>query len=1060
MAQIGYYRCIVPASSDKDIKEGDLVVVTEAKGAQVEGVHKIVNDSRWTFRIPLVEFESQFEFEPNGAALKSQELVAAMEELDQFELETAALGVQLGSLQSTSNLVLGDGGMSPATETPETAESALVVTNDSGEKALAIKSGAAELRRNFTRASKDLAVKQQRMKDLLAEKRILASAKLCELQETMKVVGEVIQCVNVYLGQDEEVTVVKEGAPAPIEEVIHVHQEVVYMDEESAAFADFAEQGGIDFTKLDKFDEWLCASMDHVRAIAPEPRCVVALKPRRTEKKYGFDSGNALVDAMAEAAANARNFKTYILIRNGDRLFRVLSLFDAGERLYPNHEDYEKYFVDTEYDWQSRKHKTDFIRPGDPKYMDALKRAEGHQRHYLQALLLIQGLLDRTKVFHPIMRPRINVLDPAEYADVLVFVRDGERALPAPGPSFTDWLEGANASLDVGHRVVGHFGWSFGGRDDDERVSPKGAGRPDSNKIYTIEAREGENDFKILFDREGHWWDGHQRRTYDKRASARIKRSDPFVLNVDAADEASMRWFIDSKKDRKNYADMIPLMRVALALKEKERQDEAPFRELMVKILTQETGDDEGTCGKRLDGVIHWWKFTNRTHRALLSDDAKAYRMITDAYKVRRKREVEREAGEKVGAAVLAAVVAHHASQEVLGVFHIKENEYVALVRANAANLFVHESKWRTNKGVPRYAGTDEWKLVETKRTVRWAPIMETEVLKGWQRDGYRRNLLSDPEVLDLLPKIVAMAEDRQRKKAAEVDRKGSHREEGMLSCYEPMAVLYHAQTCTFTVVANNLLADPEEEFTPHADKFYRSWSTNRMTVLWERKITGLEPVPNWYRSSNYTYRYNPDMHARGGESSGKKEVWEDGGTLGEVAAQAGNARFIQQEEAAVVLWRHPENIERFYATLSTIASRDALCSELMDRVNTIVGAIEGYLYKGYLDDQHTRFLGDGGLEEDWADHKSKKCKGHVSVPREFRERVTFLVDAGLTVAETNGLTTDHIYAESNRRGWTIEKARESRDWREKTFDGDGQETLRSVPIIIPEKKAEDDDDE
>lgn len=81
-----------------------------------------------------------------------------------------------------------------------------------------------------------------------------AMAELAPIQERVKQMEEGIWTVNLYLGRDEEIFPITDGEPAPADTPITVRQTVLFMDEETTALA---EEGGMDFRKMEIFDEWL-----------------------------------------------------------------------------------------------------------------------------------------------------------------------------------------------------------------------------------------------------------------------------------------------------------------------------------------------------------------------------------------------------------------------------------------------------------------------------------------------------------------------------------------------------------------------------------------------------------------------------------------------------------------------------------------------------------------------------------------------------------------------------------------------------------------------------------
>src|SRR5574340_51852 len=114
----------------------------------------------------------------------------------------------------------------------------------------------------------------------------------------------------------------KKDPPAPQEVSISLFQKILYMDEEVGII----EDGGLSWKYIDDFDNWLVEG--HLDLIAPLQKCIVILKVRRKEKRYSEDPWIQL--SMAEP-----DKYTYILIRNGSKVYRIYVDLIISPRLFP-----------------------------------------------------------------------------------------------------------------------------------------------------------------------------------------------------------------------------------------------------------------------------------------------------------------------------------------------------------------------------------------------------------------------------------------------------------------------------------------------------------------------------------------------------------------------------------------------------------------------------------------------------------------------------------------------------------------------------------------------------
>jgi hypothetical protein len=263
-------------------------------------------------------------------------------------------------------------------------------------------------------------------------------------------------------------------------------------------------------------------------------------------------------------------------------------------------------------------------------------------------MILFQGLLDRTKIFHPMPNAeRVNICNLEDCEKYIKFLYDDENLIDSGRLPFRKWLQSVNAELDVGHRIVGEFwhgSWEkYGTKRSEDRVTPIHAGLPKNNTIYTVESKDHSN-YIIKFKNSYH----------KNRASYRLHPSDDFFIDIDVAEIDDMNFYINSRVNRHHYMDMIPLMRSAIKAKEEEIEQEKDFRSLLIGQILKQFKVDLSKAQDKVDELIRWWKIKNKTRRALLSDDSKALRMITSEF----KRRVERQSQQQKYAERHALVVA------------------------------------------------------------------------------------------------------------------------------------------------------------------------------------------------------------------------------------------------------------------------------------------------------------------------------------------------------------------------------------------------------------------
>lgn len=250
----------------------------------------------------------------------------------------------------------------------------------------------------------------------------------------------VITTIELYLGINEELFQIQDGDKAPSDTPISFRQMVLFMDEEIGHWKD----GGLDYTNIEWFDNWLTVP-ENLQQVFPERKGVVVFRPRRFDKDYGED-------AYRNAKMNAENrFRTYILIRNGDCLYRVYTEnIIITDRLFPKRKELQELMevikeeIKEAEGWSNE----------DERKEKSKDKVDDMMYKYKKRAILLQGLIDRSEVFHPLPAEKINIFNMDELGDKVQFIYDDEAALPSGKISFKKWRTKINDQIKVGSRVM------------------------------------------------------------------------------------------------------------------------------------------------------------------------------------------------------------------------------------------------------------------------------------------------------------------------------------------------------------------------------------------------------------------------------------------------------------------------------------------------------------------------------------------------------------------------------------------------------------------------------
>lgn len=475
--------------------------------------------------------------------------------------------------------------------------------------------------KNFTSISDRAETLKDELKLRIESKLQLCQDQAAGLEHFVGKLQGAIQTVNIYLGRDENITVIRTGERAPEDEPLKIRQLILKMDEEMAIL--YPE--GVDFNNLTDFDQWV-QDPQNLDAILPEKKGIVVLVPTTRKREY---DPNPLVNALM----NKENLKSYWLLRNGENLYRIHADLEVAGTLYPRQHELARYYHPGENTSQEPP------RPGSKEYYKSMEQEEGKTLRSLQITLFLQGLLDRTLIFAPFpgnIKP--NLCDPRTFGKAVTLVRDAEGWISDGRPTFNEWIKENNAKLIPGDRVVGAFRRSFSPHDrDDKRVHPEHAQGYDQDFIQTL-IRKDSNCFKFLFNRtdtvfrRGTWG----RDSYGEaktKGSFTIYPSDKNFLNFDAISLEEIDYYIHDRLSRSSYFDMMETLQKAKKLKLQEEEQERPFITLLEQQMKAIEKPALPVTTELVRKITQWWKIKTNDRRTLLSAEEKAYTMILARYR-------------------------------------------------------------------------------------------------------------------------------------------------------------------------------------------------------------------------------------------------------------------------------------------------------------------------------------------------------------------------------------------------------------------------------------------
>lgn len=346
--------------------------------------------------------------------------------------------------EAVQHLALGYAAAGMAGENPDTLLPSTVRVDPDQAKAALV-----ELKKNtMPTVTKQVAEITEEITELMVASTLPMKAQFNLMKGRMREVDQRVFALELYAGIHEQVIRIRDGGPAPDSTPITVRQLMLYMDEETLINTEY---GGMDWDHLGEFDEWL-AKPENFSRIVPEPRCLVAMRVRREHKDYPMPT--TLGGFYALAAKLEQDMSTYLVMRNGDQLYRLASQVDFSPRLLPLRHELTTPFLKKKWGWRDEPDQDIVITPDDLDYDEHAQKRKDEIMKYNRVLFLIQGLLDRSPVFSP--HPPISLADEAQLEKHLRFMRDEEDGLEnANPPVWETYIKELNAKLRPGMHAWG-----------------------------------------------------------------------------------------------------------------------------------------------------------------------------------------------------------------------------------------------------------------------------------------------------------------------------------------------------------------------------------------------------------------------------------------------------------------------------------------------------------------------------------------------------------------------------------------------------------------------------
>lgn len=504
-----------------------------------------------------------------------------------------------------------------------------LVAMNSKENLLAMKDSIEILQSKTTQLQKMLNFQLCEMKEKFDIMRRKLDNQLSIMMRQVEKIMRVIRVIELYLGIEEELFQLQAGQTADENEPLTLRQKVLFMDEEVGILDD----QGLDWTQIDQFDEWLLKDK-HYEILIPEKKAIVVFKPRRKNKVY-YDAYDRRREEIDE-----QNKMPYFLIRNGENLYRVYTdKMTVPERLFPRKKEFQEILDKMK------------IEDNEVNFFDK-EKIQDLTYYYQRIVFFIQGLIDRTDIFSP-MKEKINLMNNIEQSqETLRLIYDDELCLPANRLPFAEWKKMINSTIEEGSRIVycrSIEDWKSVKerlcedrflRSYSERSLPTfpGEGVYMVYKTFIdntywkehkrIEEKREQLGIRYIPDDPRWDWNGsHERKN---SLFFKFSRDESTVINYDQLNLDDIEFYLNSRIDRPNYLEYLPILKkLRKCLLEEQDQEDAFYLMLVGRCQKEGLKPKEGLSYEKIIGeLIDWWKYKNKWKRPISKNDELAMKMI------------------------------------------------------------------------------------------------------------------------------------------------------------------------------------------------------------------------------------------------------------------------------------------------------------------------------------------------------------------------------------------------------------------------------------------------
>lgn len=604
----------------------------------------------------------------------------------------------------------------------------------------------------LTERTTTIAEKLEALAPFYAEKSAVAMARISGIRRQADEIMRGIASLDLYTGKNVTVETLCEGAGAEAGERLTLMQRKLVVEEELAAWAPVGED--FDFQSLERFDEALAANDELRDQLLPTERCVVAMAIRRQDLDYG--------DAFVNYAKNRLNRQVFLLIRNGDNLYRVYSgepTHEAAPRLFPVRNEFEGFFQGID---GSR------ITYRDIQFTQQASRAEDLALHYRRLMILLCGLDHRLHLFgefYPAQETSQFITQGFQQRHMQFLADEEEESLLGEGrPAVAEWIASRNAFLRSGSRVLCLHHDLMTTETAPSVLKDSAHGRFTDRLAHPLEPSD-----TLVAYREGaelcvsvpvvrNTWREVINEEFNARVSLTKALADslqPGMLCLDAVSAADLEWYIHDRSSRIRHITYMRLFKQAAEALREEEAAEQDVRDYLRQSALDAGLADVATVDAKVTESVRAWRADRRGAPLPALDDKKALTGLLDHLFAQ---------DERVSQQLVAWVEAYVAEQ---GLTPLK----VALNGRSALSLYVEVPPEERSDRLVAWGWVRRlrMKALKTKLQVTSSRLVwlreeadaSEKVLKEWpELEGWRQDCAepAKPKAIDQYCEVVRMS--------------------------------------------------------------------------------------------------------------------------------------------------------------------------------------------------------------------------------------------------------------------------------------------------------------